>query len=93
MNAALLMVVFCATLLVVVSANRVENRAMRYANEGSVMAKSSILSRQRRSGISVSCTIRCSDYWVCRAKKGFVLPGCRKPRDCDCTEFDWQNSD
>uniref|UniRef100_A0A914VN20 Uncharacterized protein n=1 Tax=Plectus sambesii TaxID=2011161 RepID=A0A914VN20_9BILA len=92
MKAALLMAAFCATMLVVVSANRVENRAKRYADEGLVMAKSSILSRQRRSGISVSCTIRCTDYWVCRVKKGIFLPGCDYPDRCDCTEFAWQKS-
>uniref|UniRef100_A0A914ULI6 Uncharacterized protein n=1 Tax=Plectus sambesii TaxID=2011161 RepID=A0A914ULI6_9BILA len=87
MNAALLMVVFCATMLVAVSANRAEIRAKRYADEGGLMAESDILSRQRRGGIDLACTVMCSSYWACVARN-ILMPGnCNYPSGCECGSF------
>uniref|UniRef100_A0A914WHT7 Uncharacterized protein n=1 Tax=Plectus sambesii TaxID=2011161 RepID=A0A914WHT7_9BILA len=90
MNAALLMVVFCATMLVAVSANRAEIHAKRYADEGGMMAESDILSRQRRRSISLACTAMCSDYWSCRAKT-FFFNNCHYPSGCKCACFIWKD--
>uniref|UniRef100_A0A914WGA5 Secreted protein n=1 Tax=Plectus sambesii TaxID=2011161 RepID=A0A914WGA5_9BILA len=65
MNAALLMMfgVFFVTLQVIATANRAEVRAKRNGTEDAIMAKSDVLTRQRRGDISWECTGKCAAYW------------------------------
>uniref|UniRef100_A0A914XMN6 Uncharacterized protein n=1 Tax=Plectus sambesii TaxID=2011161 RepID=A0A914XMN6_9BILA len=91
MNAALLIGVFCATMLVVATANGAEIRAKRTADDDAIIAESNVLTRQRRGGISLSCTGKCSAYWACRAKGLFIFDSCDYPSGCECKCFAWQN--
>uniref|UniRef100_A0A914X5A9 Uncharacterized protein n=1 Tax=Plectus sambesii TaxID=2011161 RepID=A0A914X5A9_9BILA len=73
MNAALLIGVFCMTMLVVANANGAEIRAKRQTGEDGNMAESDVLTRQGRGEISPECTAKCTAYWTCRVKNLLFL--------------------